>query len=106
MVEQIDHRLAQGVAFAGEQQIDDTEDVFVVERSGERSTDLFGRGRPALVVVARDRHDGERARRHQGADADQSTDQLALRPLRATPAVGRDRHHLRRAPRGVGSGRG
>ena len=87
----------------GQQQIDHAEEVFVVERRGQLGAHLGGRC-GAAIVVAGDRHHGERAGGHQRGHAHHSADRLAPRASR--PIAGGpdrdDRHRAGRRPASIG----
>ena len=82
VVHQIDHRLAERLALAGEQEVHRAEDVLVVQRRDQALAGLGRARRAALgVVVAEDLGDGERAGADDRHDGHGGADDDALRPL-------------------------
>ena len=80
VVDEVDQRLTQHVALAGQQQIDDTERILGLERVHQLRADL-GRIRRAAVVSGNDLGDREPARSDERHHGDQPADDLARAAL-------------------------
>ena len=80
VVDEVDQWLAQHVALAGQQQIDDAERILGLERVHQLRADL-GRIRRAAVVSGDDLGDREPTRSDEGHHRDQPADNLALATL-------------------------
>ena len=95
VVDQVDHRLAEGLPLPRQEQVDGAEDVLVVERLDQLLAGLGGAGGTALVVVAADLGEGEHAGADEGDDGHGRADDDALRAL----LLRRRRGHLDRRGR-------
>ena len=93
VVDEVDQWLAERLAFARQQQVDDAECVLRSERIHQTGSDL-GRARRATIVAGDDLADGETAGTEERDDSDQATDDLALAAL-AHRVRGHDRRSRR-----------